>query len=148
MRAVLHLAAIGGLLLAGCGAPRPFALDLGHEPCDHCHMTLTDTRFAAELVTRTGREFRFDDIGCLAAFLADSGWLLADGGAAWVSDFQHPGHWLRSDSAIYLRTAALHTPMASGVIALAGGGPVDSLAAALAATRLDWTGLPATTGPR
>ena len=101
-------------------------------------MTLVDRRFAAELVTRTGREFRFDDIGCLATFLADSGAELTRDGKAWVNDYLAPGHWLAIDSARYLRSSTLPTPMASGLVALAPGAPVDSVRQALAATQLTW----------
>jgi len=129
----------GLLALAACAAPRPFAITLGEDGCDHCHMTVADPRFVAELLTRTGKPYRFDDIGCLAAFLAQAA---RSGeptdGRAWVADFLHPGAWLAADSATYLRSDSLHTPMASGLLALRPDGPVDSLRQALGATRLDW----------
>jgi copper chaperone NosL len=137
---LVHLALTLVLLTGtGCGAAKPFPIDLGHEPCDHCHMTLADRRYTAELVTRTGRQFRFDDIGCLAAFLADSGARLAAGSHAWVSDYLHPDTWLPADSARYLRSPATHTPMASGLLAVAPGAPIDSLQGALTGQRLSWT---------
>ena len=126
------------LAVTGCGAARPFPIELGHEPCDHCHMTLADPRFTAELVTRTGRQYRFDDIGCMARFLADSGARLAEGSKAWVSDYLHPESWLSADSANYLRSPANHTPMASGLLAVAPGAPIDSLRAALSGQQLTW----------
>lgn len=63
------LAAVG----AGCGHPAPRALKLGEESCTHCHMTLEDPRFGAELVTTTGKVLAFDDAGCLATFLSTGG---------------------------------------------------------------------------
>ena len=43
---------------------------LGPRTCRHCHMTLADPRFAAESLTRTGKAIVFDDVGCLATWLA------------------------------------------------------------------------------
>jgi len=139
------LLVVAGLLAGtGCGPAKPFPIDLGHEPCDHCHMTLADRRFAAELVTRTGRQFRFDDIGCLATFLADSGAQVSAGGRAWVSDFLHPDQWIPADSATYLRSSSVHTPMASGIVAVRTEVSLDSLAVALSGARLSWVQVLAT----
>ena len=138
MRLLGWLRAAPLLAALACGQPRPFPIVMGQDPCDHCHMTLADRRFVAELVTRTGKQYRFDDIGCLAAFLANEGSASAAGASAWVGDFLHPGQWLRADSATYLRSEALHTPMASGLIALGPGAPVDSVRTVLAATVLAW----------
>jgi copper chaperone NosL len=126
------------LLLSACSAPAPFPIALGEDGCDHCHMTLADPRFVAEWLTTTGKPYRFDDIGCLAAFLAEGRRSLGVDGHAWVADFLHPGVWLSADSAVYFRTDSLHTPMASGLIAVRAGQPVDSLQHALGATRLAW----------
>jgi copper chaperone NosL len=126
------------LALAACAEPHPFPIVLGEDGCDHCHMTLVDPRFTAELLTTTGKGYRFDDIGCLAAFLAEGSVPKEREGQAWVNDFLHPGQWLPAQQAVYLRTDSLRTPMGSGLIALSADGPVDSLRAALAGTRLDW----------
>lgn len=126
------------LLLAACAAPAPFPIALGEDGCDHCHMTLVDPRFVAEWLTSTGKPYRFDDIGCLAAFLAQGELSLGADGHAWVADFLHPGRWIPAEQAVYLRTDSLHTPMASGLIAVWADQPADSLQRALGATRFTW----------
>jgi len=134
------------LAIIACSRSQPFPIVLGEDGCDHCHMTLTDSRFTAELLTTTGKGYRFDDIGCLAAFLADGSVPAEREGRAWVNDYLHPGQWLVAGEAVYLRSDSLRTPMGSGIIALRADGPVDSLRAALAATRLDWAAVRAVGG--
>jgi len=134
------------LALVACASPHPFPIVLGEDGCDHCHMTVVDPRFTAELLTTTGKGYRFDDIGCLAAFLAGGTVSKQREGQAWVNDFVHPGQWLAAPQAIYLRTDSLRTPMGSGLIAIGADGPVDSLRAALGATRLDWAAVRAAGG--
>lgn len=126
------------LALSACAAPAPVPIAVGADACDHCHMPVADPRLTAELLTTTGRLYRFDDIGCLAGFLADGVVAPEKVHGAWAADFLHAGLWLPVESAIYLRTDSLHTPMASGLIALAPGAPVDSVVLALGGTRLDW----------
>jgi len=125
------------VLLLACGRPAPQAIRYGQDLCDHCHMTISDPRFAGEIVTRTGRVYRFDDPACLAAFRREQ---LRDttGSMAWVNDFTHPDRWLDASTASYLRSDALHTPMASGLAAFADPAHADSARTALGGTRLTW----------
>ena len=130
------------LLLAtaipACSPIRPRAIAWGRESCSHCHMTLADPRFAAESLTRTGKAVVFDDVGCLAAWVAENRAVVA---SSWVANFAAPDQWLRADSAVYLRSDTLRTPMASGLAALTPGPQADSVRAALGGTLLTWTDL-------
>jgi copper chaperone NosL len=122
------------LLLAGCRRPGPRAIAYGSESCAHCHMTIADPRFSAELLTRTGKAIPFDDVGCLAAWLAEHALPVA---GSWVVSFTD-SRWIRADSATYLHTDRLHTPMASGLVALRPGREADSVQALLGGWLLSW----------
>ena len=65
---------IGALLLAlvvpACSAPAPGVIHYDVDACDRCRMTISDPSFAAQLVMRTGKVYRFDDPGCLLSFMA------------------------------------------------------------------------------
>jgi len=128
----LALAATG---LAACAAPHPRAIAWGHEACEHCHMTLEDHRFAAEFVSTTGKAYIFDDVGCLATWIGERH---ARPAGIWVASFTTPDTWLAADSAVYLKTAALSTPMGSGLAALRPGREADSVRAALGGELLRW----------
>jgi copper chaperone NosL len=124
-------------LFLACIRSSPQPIRYGQDLCDHCHMTISDPRFVGEIVTRTGRVYRFDDPACLAAFRREQ---LRDttGSTAWVNDFTHPDRWLDARTASYLRSDAFHTPMASGLAAFADAAHADSARAAWGGTRLTW----------
>jgi copper chaperone NosL len=134
-----------GVLMAGslaavaaCGAPGPRPIVLGETPCEHCHMTISDPRFAAELVTTHRRIRMFDDAGCLAAFVADGA---GDAGAIrslWVSDFLHPGIMVTAEEAHFVRSDSLRTPMDTRVVAVARREAADSLAQAMGGVVVAW----------
>ena len=129
-------AALLGLTLFACQPDGPRPIAYGEEPCTHCHMTLADPRFTAEAISSTGKTFVFDDVGCLASWLRESGTPIR---AAWVASFVSPATWIPADSAVYLTTATLRTPMSSGLIALRPGVEADSVLAALGGTRHTWS---------
>lgn len=114
--------------LTGCsgGGPRPVEIVLNEDACSFCRMAISERRFAAELVTREGRVELFDDVGCLAAWVAEQG--RPAGSAAFVVDYGSGG-WLAAEGAAYVRSPALPTPMGHGLAAFA-----DRAAAEAAAT--------------
>ena len=130
-------AALLGAAVLACTAPGPVPIVLGERDCDHCHMTIADARFAAELVTRTGKVYFFDDAGCLATFTVNGTVPPEQVQSAWVSDFRHPGTLIPAQDAIFLRTDAVRSPMASNLVAVPRSAG-DSLRAALGGTLLDW----------
>lgn len=140
MRGCGWLAGLALALLAGCGgaagAPTPIAY--GRQPCDHCHMTIAEPRYAAQMVTRTGKVYAFDEVGCLALFYREATVPPADVAALWVNDFLDPTRRLPADSAVYIRTAGLHTPMGSGLAAVAPGAEADSLSSLTGGEVLGW----------
>ncbi|MBL8977682.1 MAG: nitrous oxide reductase accessory protein NosL [Gemmatimonadetes bacterium] len=123
------------LLAAGCGPAGPRALVLGAESCAHCHMTIMDTRFSAQAITETGKVFVFDDVGCLASWLAASPPPMA---SLWVWSTIPGEGWLPAERAVYARSDTLRTPMRSGLAAVSPGAAADSLAAALGGTLIGW----------
>ena len=133
------LTAFGMLYLAAaCRAPGPRPLAFGTAPCAHCHMTLIDRRFAGELVTVTGKAIPFDDVGCLATYIATGAVRRERISALWVDDFAQPDSALDVHHAVFLRSDSLHTPMDYHVVALRPGPLADSMRAALGGELLSW----------
>lgn len=133
---VTGLAAV--LLAAACAVPGPRPVVLGTDACSHCHMTVADPRFVAQLVTTTGKVFIYDDAGCLATALRDGVVEAADVRSAWVTDFLAPANLLEAETAWFVQADAIHSPMASGLAALSSQAQADSVAAATGGTVLRW----------
>lgn len=137
-RAGLAAVALAAGIGAGCGHPAPRRLVMGEDACAHCQMLTADPRYTAQLVTRTGKVYVFDDPGCLAAFL-DQGTVAEDRvHSLWVADYLEPDSILPVDRAIFLRSDSLRSPMSYAIAATTPGPRADSLARALDALRLDW----------
>jgi copper chaperone NosL len=125
-------------VLAACSAgPVPIAYD--QDGCDFCRMQISDPRYGAELITRTGKVHKFDSIECLASFystLHDS----ASVRSLWVSDYLKPGTFLPASEALYIHHTGPGSPMGRGLLALqAGGGSEAGNAGVPAGETLNWS---------
>ena len=105
------LLAIGTACSAGVSPPAE--LDPTNDTCTICRMAVSDRRVAAQVVERGEEPRFFDDIGCLAKFLAERGQREA---AVYVADHR-TGEWTPAASAVYSRLPRASTPMASGLVA-------------------------------
>lgn len=59
------------LLFLGCSEPGPEPVVLNSDRCENCRMVISDGKFAAEIITRKGRIFKFDDLRCMQAYVKE-----------------------------------------------------------------------------
>jgi nitrous oxidase accessory protein len=138
-RGRLRAAAAGVAVAAfwACGVGRPGRIVYGGDACAHCHMTIVDPRFAAQLITPKGKALAFDDIGCLITY-ARARLPGVPAPDVWVNDFLSPDSLLEGTHAVFLQADSIATPMGSHLLALRPGPRADSLRAALGARLLTW----------
>lgn len=125
--------------LAACGISGPVPLKWGEESCRHCHMTLADRRFGAEIITTHGRALAYDDAGCAAEAIAEGEVAATEVREVFVVDYTHPDQLVAADSATFIRSPNFLTPMGSGVAATATAVAAEGLAADLHGTLLHWS---------
>jgi copper chaperone NosL len=134
---MLRKVAVGllALFVAGC-AVGPEPLRPGIDECAQCRMIVEDPRYAAQLVTSTGRTYTFDAIECMAAFL-EAGTVAEDAiHSLWVAAHDAPEQWLRVEDAVFVGSPALRTPMSAGIAATADRAGAERLIAQLGEGRL------------
>lgn len=113
----LILTTLAAAVLVGCGPAEIRPVDLFPEDeCAHCRMSVSDPKFASEIVTQKGEVFKFDDLSCLDKFRKNRNDLAI--AAIFVKDFE-TANWLRYENSIIVDTGVA-TPMGSGKIAVAG----------------------------
>ena len=104
-------AAVGSVLAtaAACAAP-VHAIAFGVESCAECRMLVSDKRFGAQLVTKTGKTITFDSIACLRAYVARHS---DAGGETWLVDATHPGTLVKAAEAQVVADGDMRPPMGS-----------------------------------
>ena len=134
-------AAALGLLFPGCSgpsAPSPPDIRWGEDVCSLCTMIISEQQHAAAAAVPAGRRWDYrvyDDIGCLLHDRA------ADSAKArWVRDLDG-ARWIPADSASFVMSPRLRTPMGSGIAAFTSREGAGRLAGGDGAVILDWDGL-------
>lgn len=105
--------------------PTPPEIHLGEDACQFCQMIISDERYAAGYLTAAGDEFIFDDIGDMFKHHQQQPAAVT---AFFVHD--HNEHtWIRAETAVYVLSPDLPTPMLSGLAAFAGEAEASRFAA-------------------
>lgn len=107
------------LLLSACAAPadtepQPPEIVYGQDVCEQCGMIIDDTHFAAALLIVDGPTHKFDDIAEMVIFNMDHPDQQV---RAWFVHDYTTEAWLRGETAFYVMSADLATPMGGGVAA-------------------------------
>lgn len=105
----------------------PEPIRYGQDECTHCKMTLTDKRFGAEIVTKKGKVFKFDDLNCLVSYL-QSGAVPTDQVAQVVTvDFKNSNAFIDVEQAFFLQNEAIKSPMRGDVASFSGKNDLDAV---------------------
>jgi copper chaperone NosL len=104
------------IVLANCQSAtlEPIAIE-PNDMCAFCRMSISEKRYAAELIGEDGEASKFDDIGCMANFKKQK---KNDDSirASFVMDFE-TREWLKAEDAFYVRSSEFKTPMSGGIVA-------------------------------
>lgn len=112
---MISLILITVLFLSCSNDPQP--LQYGKDACYTCKMTLMDKKFGAEIVTKKGKVYIFDDLNCMVNFY-NSGYEPEENIAhLLVIDFAQPEKLIDTKHTFFVKSDKLRTPMASQVAA-------------------------------
>jgi len=116
-------AVIMTVFVSSCNAG-PEAITPGKDQCDFCKMTVSDNRFGAEVVTKKGKVYKFDDAHCLLSFLEKKGFDHSQVKDIYFTDFSDNHSLIKAKNVVLLKSEKLKSPMAGNIAAF---GKKDSL---------------------
>ncbi len=97
-----------------------------------------DQRFGAELVTRKGKIYKFDDASCFLHFFNSDAEPQENYKYKLIVDYAHPGHLIEADYAFYLKSDSIKSPMAGKLAAFEKVEDKDKYYKAWKAIYLSW----------
>ncbi len=123
--------------LSSCSsAPEPFVY--GKDVCDDCRMTIMDPHFGAELITKKGRVFKFDDALCVANYFKTKKPGTNEIRQTLFIDYNTENKLLDASETFFVVSPQLKSPMNSHSAAFSTKEEASKKAAATAGTVKTW----------
>ena len=116
--------------------PEPF--NIGRDICSDCSMTVMDPKFGAEIITKKGRVFKFDDAHCIARYLKSKKINAADIAQTVFIDYENNKAFLDVKSLFLVVSQQLKSPMNSNAAAFSNRVNADRMASQTSGHVMDW----------
>ena len=126
------------LIISGCSNDKPVPISIGRDNCTWCKMGIVNMRFASELITDKGKDYKFDSIECMTSFYQTHKELDTKHARLWVHDFLNSKEWLPADSARFLESDSLHSPMGLDLIAVKNSAEMRHIKSKVGGRKMDW----------
>ncbi len=110
----ISIAMLALLLFGSSCSNKPQEIHYGNDECIHCKMVIMDSKFSSELISKTGKAYKFDSVECLSSYLKVKG--SNDEETLWVSDFSS-STWVNAKEAIFVKSEVIKSPMGMGLLA-------------------------------
>lgn len=104
------------LLLSSCSTG-PQAINPGVDNCYFCKMTISDVRYGAEVVTKKGKLYKFDDMHCLLNFLRSGMIDKEQVKDVYFTNYSGSHQLINVKEALLLKADELRSPMGGNVAA-------------------------------
>ena len=137
---VMALASLLLVTMLSCNVG-PEAIKTGTDNCSFCKMTMSDARFGAEIVTKKGKIYKFDDMNCIMAYLRSGALPAAEIKDVYLTDFCNGHKLINAAHSYLLQSDAFKSPMNGNTAAFDNPDSLQKTQAVFAGTILSWNEL-------
>jgi copper chaperone NosL len=102
--------------LASCSI-EPQPIQYGKEQCAFCKMTIADSRFGCELLTKKGKVFKFDSNECMINYVSKNKIGEETISSLLTSDYSSPGKFVNVKNAFFIINIDFQSPMGANLAA-------------------------------
>ncbi len=139
--ASVSIVVVMAVFLTGCN-PKPEKIAFGKDNCAECKMTIVDPKFGAEIVTKKGKVFKFDDVHCLATFMKRRGVEMSDIHQTLFVDYNNGNEFVKVKTAEFVVSSQLRSPMGGNAAAFKTGDEAEKKAAEIEGSKVtNWATL-------
>ena len=124
------------MLTLSCQTDGPKPITLNSDACDNCKMTIVDGKFGAEVITKKGRAYKFDDILCMRNYVEAND--MSKMKSFYVHDYTKDNVLIPATSAHYLKGGNIHSPMNGNIAAFTSAAAAKEFESKLKANSTTW----------
>lgn len=144
-QSVTVLVAIISIFFYSCNV-KPIPLIVGNDICSYCKMPYSDIRYGAELITKRGKIYKFDDVHCMIAFFNDHTNETKNAKVFFVN-FENNADLIPLKNTFLIKSNQLHSPMNGNIAAFNTSTNALQKAEKYAGTIVEWNDLQISTKP-
>jgi copper chaperone NosL len=137
----LALLLVVSVAFSGCGSAAPEPIHYGQDNCKYCEMGIQDKRFGAEILTKKGKAYKFDDIHCLLSFLKSPELERKEIASIYFVDFTGSHAFVKSGDGFLLQAPGLHGPMGGNIAAFSNPDSIKIYQHKFQGTLIKWENL-------
>jgi len=126
-------------LISCSSGPQP--IQLGKDACSFCKMSIADKHFGAEIVTKKGKVYKFDDMHCILGFMKSNTINNKDIKETWLINFDEPHNFISAEKAFLLKSSDLHSPMGGNIANFSDENQLKKAAKKFSGEQLSWNTL-------
>ncbi len=104
------------IFMVGCN-PKPEKIAFGIDSCADCKMTIMDPKFGAEIVTKKGKIYKFDDVHCVAKFMERRGVEMSNIHKTLFVNYNNTDEFVEVGKAEFVVSSQLKSPMGGNAAA-------------------------------
>lgn len=124
------------LFMIACVSNEPKPIKLNVDTCEFCKMTISNGKFGAELLTKKGRYYKFDDLSCMLLYAKENANVQVQ--SFFVNDYAKDNTLIPAEQSFYLRGGSINSPMRGNFAAFESDKDQDNFQKQLNAKTLTW----------
>ncbi len=110
----LYLALFICLFCISCN-PSADPIKVGVDICQYCKMNISDVKYGAEVITKKGKIYKYDEAHCLISAIKEHEIELKEINKIYLTDFAGDHQLIEKDQSYFLKSELLRSPMAGNV---------------------------------
>ena len=127
-------------ILSSCSVDKD-PIVVGKDNCAYCKMTISDYRFGAEIVTKKGKIFKYDEAQCLLSDIKDGGVKPEDVKDIFLTDFCSKHELINQKNSLLLKSEEFKSPMGGNVAAFSNSDSMKHYKSTLSAEEVAWSNI-------
>jgi copper chaperone NosL len=126
-------------VLMSCNSSEPKPIKLNSDSCDFCKMTISNAKFASELITEKGRCYKFDDVTCMIKYAKENSNTKVK--SFFVMNYLKDNQLIPVEKAFFLKGGTIRGPMGGKVIAFDSNENATKNKASFSAEITNWSAI-------
>lgn len=116
---------------------KPEPINYGIDACSYCSMTIVDKTHAAQVVTKKGKQFKYDAIECMVNDILEKN-NEPELAMMHVADYSKPGEMIKPKESHFIISEAIKSPMGANLSAVSTEEAGEKIISENGGTLLSW----------